>query len=151
MPALYGGSLALPPACMCGAEAGPPRQLPQTASQQPCLPLRRSWRPALPQDPACAASLTRVAAQQASAGGEELFADFVGAVLNDLMYLLKDSLGVRFGFETGAMGHLGGPAGFARRQPEGAFGAGARGKLRAPGLSGEGRATTLSGSVPVWA
>jgi hypothetical protein len=43
------------------------------------------WR-----DPSCAASLTAAA----QAGGPEggLFADFVGAVLNDLMYLLKDSL-----------------------------------------------------------
>lgn len=42
------------------------------------------WR-----DPACAASLT--AAAQAGGGA---FAAFVGAVLNDLMYLLKDSLSV---------------------------------------------------------
>lgn len=47
-----------------------------------------------PQDPACAASLTRVAAQASGTPDEELFADFVGAVLNDLVYLLKDSLGV---------------------------------------------------------
>ena len=47
--------------------------------------LMELWR-----DPSCAASLTAAA----QAGGPEggLFADFVGAVLNDLMYLLKDSL-----------------------------------------------------------
>lgn len=44
--------------------------------------LMELWR-----DPACAASLT--AAAQAGGG---LFGGFVGAVLNDLMYLLKDSL-----------------------------------------------------------
>lgn len=43
------------------------------------------WR-----DPTCAASLTAAALR-----GGALFADFVGAVLNDLMYLLKDSLAVR--------------------------------------------------------
>lgn len=51
--------------------------------------------PLLPQDPACAASLARVAGQVS--GSEELFADFVGATLNDLVYLLKDSLGVSAG------------------------------------------------------
>lgn len=49
------------------------------------------------QDPACAGSLTRVAAQAAGGPDAELFADFVGAVLNDLVYLLKDSLGVGAG------------------------------------------------------
>jgi hypothetical protein len=47
--------------------------------------LMELWR-----DPSCAASLT--AAAQAGAPEGCLFADFVGAVLNDLMYLLKDSL-----------------------------------------------------------
>lgn len=46
--------------------------------------LMELWR-----DPACAASLT--AAAQRGGGA---FAAFVGAVLNDLMYLLKDSLQV---------------------------------------------------------
>ena len=46
--------------------------------------LMELWR-----DPACARSLTEVAAQQGSA----LFPDFVGSVLNDLIYLLEDSLG----------------------------------------------------------
>lgn len=50
--------------------------------------LMELWR-----DPTCAASLT-AAAQGSGGGASGLFADFVGAVLNDLVYLLKDSLQV---------------------------------------------------------
>lgn len=46
--------------------------------------LMELWR-----DPTCAASLTA-----AASGSSALFGDFVGAVLNDLVYLLKDSLQV---------------------------------------------------------
>jgi hypothetical protein len=41
-------------------------------------------------DPTCAASLSEAAA---AADGSDLFPDFCGAVLNDLLYLLRDSLG----------------------------------------------------------
>jgi hypothetical protein len=43
-------------------------------------------------------------ASAATSSGAELFADFVGAVLNDLVYLLKDSLGVRGGVGQGGLG-----------------------------------------------
>lgn len=48
--------------------------------------LMELWR-----DPTCAASLTALAEAGAGAGAQE-FSDFIGAVLNDLLYLLKDSL-----------------------------------------------------------
>jgi hypothetical protein len=51
--------------------------------------LMELWR-----DPTCGASLTAVAQAAAGAPDGGLFADFVGAVLNDLLYLLKDSLQV---------------------------------------------------------
>ena len=54
--------------------------------------LMELWR-----DPTLAASLSAAA----SSGGGGLFASFVGAVLNDLMYLLKDSLQVGKGLCCG--------------------------------------------------
>ena len=54
--------------------------------------LMELWR-----DPTCAGSLTAAA----QAGGP-LFADFVGAVLNDLVHLLKDSLAVGAGAAAAA-------------------------------------------------
>ena len=48
--------------------------------------LMELWR-----DPTCAASLSALAEAGAGAAAQE-FSDFIGAVLNDLLYLLKDSL-----------------------------------------------------------
>eukprot|EP00884_Botryococcus_braunii_P016263 jgi/Botrbrau1/331/Bobra.0022s0288.1 len=44
------------------------------------------------QDPGCFESTTRMAERARAGGGSELFSDYVGAVLNSLMYLLPDSL-----------------------------------------------------------
>ena len=40
----------------------------------------------------CAASLTRVAKEATTSGESEVFSDFVGAVMNSLIYLLEDSI-----------------------------------------------------------
>lgn len=61
--------------------------------------LMELWR-----DPNCAASLTGVATAAPDSPAGRLFADFVGAVLNDLMYLLKDSLQVGEGGGGGGAG-----------------------------------------------